>query len=252
MESKKRKKKIHYTVMVVSDSSEGGIRQFFFSPRILLAAAAALLVILLGGGIYTAYVTSSLHSQTNANQVLSTKVENLTKEADELSFENEELSHKVTLLSETVNNKAQEAAEKSMPTGFPLSATASILQEEDLQPDAQEDGQPSVEEAQEAPQPADPIVVFSASAGTLVIATGNATVLSVEADPEYGNIVKLDHGNGYVSIYRCQPDPKVRVGDEITKGTMLYEMTAEGNRLGYQILENDAYIDPLELMEIYG
>jgi hypothetical protein len=41
-------------------------------------------------------------------------------------------------------------------------------------------------------------------------------------------------------------------GDTVTSDTEIYRITAGSEELGYQIMENDEYIDPLDLMEIYG
>ncbi len=44
----------------------------------------------------------------------------------------------------------------------------------------------------------------------------------------------------------------MKEGDEVTTSTELFTIDAGHEQLGYQIIENDAYIDPLSLMEIYG
>ena len=44
----------------------------------------------------------------------------------------------------------------------------------------------------------------------------------------------------------------MKEGDEVTTSTELFTIDDGHEQLGYQIIENDAYIDPLSLMEIYG
>ena len=44
----------------------------------------------------------------------------------------------------------------------------------------------------------------------------------------------------------------MKEGDAVTNMTVIYEMEAGHETLGYQIIENDQFIDPLSLMETYG
>lgn len=288
MEPKKHKRKIRYTVMVISDSAEGGIRQYFLEQGITTAVAVLLVCMLLAGSGYCIYSAARQEKAEAANQTLHQTVEALTQEKEDLLVRNDELSKNVTLLSDTINQKVQkeeEDAEKFIPTGFPLAGAATIQESSELiaEADAENPAEEAMAEvAEENPaeeamaevveeNPAEevmaevdeqaeamseeeehPIVVFLASAGTSVIATGSGVVEAIEEDAAYGGRILVNHGNGYVTIYRCVSPAKVKVGDEITKGTMLIEMTTEAEELGYQIMKDEAYIDPLELMEIYG
>lgn len=275
MEPKKHKRKIRYTVMVISDSAEGGIRQYFLEQGITTAVAVLLVCMLLAGSGYCIYSAARQEKAEAANQTLHQTVEALTQEKEDLLVRNDELSKNVTLLSDTINQKVQkeeEDAEKFIPTGFPLAGAATIQESSELiaEADAENPAEEAMAEVVEenpaeevvaevdeqaeamAEEEEHPIVVFLASAGTSVIATGSGVVEAIEEDAAYGGRILVNHGNGYVTIYRCVSPAKVKVGDEITKGTMLIEMTTEAEELGYQIMKDEAYIDPLELMEIYG
>lgn len=275
MEPKKHKRKIRYTVMVISDSAEGGIRQYFLEQGITTAVAVLLVCMLLGGSGYCIYSAARQEKAEAANQTLHQTVEALTQEKEDLLVRNDELSKNVTLLSDTINQKVQkeeEDAEKFIPTGFPLAGAATIQESSELiaEADAENPAEEAMAEVVEenpaeevvaevdeqaeamAEEEEHPIVVFLASAGTSVIATGSGVVEAIEEDAAYGGRILVNHGNGYVTIYRCVSPAKVKVGDEITKGTMLIEMTTEAEELGYQIMKDEVYIDPLELMEIYG
>lgn len=258
MESNKEKRKRNFAVMVVMENDEGKIQKLHFGAgavKAVCAVLAVLLILLAGYGISK---NISLSHETDANTALSAKVEALTQETKELQVENTELSEKVTLLSETVNDKVQkesEEAEKYVPTGFPLSGTATILEDGDLAAMIQKNtGMGSLAEAESvvAELTKEPIVHFSAAGGTAVVATGNGTVTSVADDTAYGKVLTIDHGNGYASVYRVAAEPKVKEGDELTKGTMLFEIGPDGGLLGYQIQQDKSYMDPLELMEISG
>ena len=95
-------------------------------------------------------------------------------------------------------------------------------------------------------------VIFAASEGINVIASGTGTVLSVDVDVDYGNVVSIDHGNGYISIYRNNGTPVVKAGNEITRGAILYVVGEDNAELGYSIIKDDTYIEPMEMIEING
>ena len=169
------------------------------------------------------------------NQIVT--INDLTDENEALTMENSTLSSKVTVLSEAVSKKTeaeeamtQEAIESALPKGFPLSGSAVMT------------------EASEG----NPMLIFSAQAGINVLTTGTGTVVSVDADETYGNKVIIDHGNGYQSIYRNGGTVLVKSGEVLGKGYILFRIGKDNQELGYQIMENDEYIDPMTLIDING
>ena len=44
----------------------------------------------------------------------------------------------------------------------------------------------------------------------------------------------------------------MKEGDAVTNTTALFDMETGHETLGYQIIENERFIDPLSLMETYG
>ena len=164
-------------------------------------------------------------------------ITNLTDENEALAVENATLTSKVTVLSETVSMKAanedaisHETVENALPKGFPLSGSATMEEETE----------------------GDPILKFTAAQGVNVITTGTGVVSSVDADEEYGTKVVVDHGNGYLSIYRNNSAPLVKMGEELGKGYILFTIGEENQDLGYQIMKNEAYIDPMLIIDING
>ena len=164
-------------------------------------------------------------------------INNLTDENEALSVENSTLSNKVAVLSETVSKKAatedaisQETAENALPKGFPLSGSAAM----------EEAGGEEL------------MLIFSASPGVNVITSGTGTVVSVDADEEYGTKVIIDHGNGYQSVYRNNGTALVKNGEELGKGYILFSIEEENQKLGYQVLKDDVLIDPMQVIEING
>ena len=97
-----------------------------------------------------------------------------------------------------------------------------------------------------------PLVLFDSAAGNSVIAAGSGTVQTVTTDVKFGNMVTIDHGNGYISIYRNMGDPLVTEGSAIDKGDIIFVISEDNTTLGYQIQQNEQYINPEELTEING
>lgn len=257
MESGKHKKRINYTVMIVSDSPDGGIHPFYLGKTLvtaLLIVIASILAISIGVAVHHSAALGGMRERAND---LQSKVDELETKNQTLTAENSELSDKVALLIDTVKqNEAmkreqeREEEEKKIPNGFPLAGPAVILQSSETQKEGGETDEEA--DAETGIEAAEPIVVFSASAGTKVIATASGTVVLAEQDAVYGYRVALDHGNGYTSIYRAASAPAVAEGDEVERGGSLYEMQSPEEKLGYQITKDGALIDPLELLEVYG
>ena len=97
-----------------------------------------------------------------------------------------------------------------------------------------------------------PILLLESSEGNSVIAAGSGTVLTVTTDAKFGNMVSIDHGNGYISIYRNAGDPLVTEGSQIDKGDIIFVISDKNTTLGFQIQQDEQYIDPEDLIEING
>lgn len=208
--------------------------------KMFIAVGVGIGLLFLAAIIYCYYLTNHVLDISEKNKELSVELEEITAQRDSLASENEELKEKVLILSDTVNSKVKEAEEREaelakayIPTGFPLKGTASYNEENTTLDDQ-------------------PIAEFEATEGTNVIATAEGTVSSIAGDSSAGYIIMVDHGNGYFSVYRNGSEPKVEVGAEVTTETELFEIEDGKETLGYQIIENNVYIDPLSLMEIYG
>lgn len=239
-EEKKKKEKISYNVLFVPDKETEAVKHLSVSLEMLIGFFAAIAFLIIAALAYCFILTGELNSANNNVLTLKTQVDEITQKNSELTDENKVLQEKVTILSDTVNDKVQQEEEREaeiaksyIPTGFPLKGTATYSEE-----DTELDG--------------NPIAIFHASQGTSVIATANGTVSSIAGSAEAGYIVMIDHGNGYYSVYRNGAEPEVKEGDEVTSSTELFDIQAGYEQLGYQIIENEVYIDPLELMEIYG
>ena len=94
--------------------------------------------------------------------------------------------------------------------------------------------------------------MFEAASGNSVIAAGSGTVQTVTTDVKFGNMVTVDHGNGYISTYRNSGDPLVQEGAQIDKGDIIFVIGDDNTSLGFQIQQDSEYIDPEDLIEING
>lgn len=241
MGRKRHKRKNSHVVLVTSDAVDAKLKQFRIRPWIL-QAIIVIFCVLCGAAIgYVFYETDDRLQQSTRS---ASEVQQLEEQNRELAERNAELEvqlaaqeEKIQILSDTVNQKIQNETELSeqlerqtTPTEFPLTGSATM------------------EEITEG----EPMCVFTAATGTMAIATANGTVIAVNDDVEYGHNIWVDHGNGYITIYRNQGDAKVKQGEAVTQGTTLFLIDEENNRLGYQMMRDNEYIDPMEMLTING
>jgi hypothetical protein len=153
-------------------------------------------------------------------------------------------------------NKSIEDAKKN-PVGIPVSGQATIVSEP-----KDEDNSESGNEVQDINQGGNAsfedtlmnpyTLEISLQRGAKVIATGNGIVADVSEDDIYGYMVKIDHQNGYMTVYRYDEEPKISKGDEVLKGQMILEVTKYKGTLAYHILYENTYINPFDMIEISG
>lgn len=232
-----RKRKSKFALLLVTENENGTIKQHTISSAVVEVIAVVLFLIVVA--IVCRFVYSTITIKDARNQIIEqiVTINNLTDENEALSVENSTLSSKVTVLSETVSKKAatedaisQETVENALPKGFPLSGSATM------------------KEAEEG----DPMLIFTAAQGVNVITTGTGAVISVDADMEYGTKVVIDHGNGYYSVYRNKGSALVKNGESLGKGYILFTVGEDNQELGYQIMKDEEYIDPMLLIDING
>jgi murein DD-endopeptidase MepM/ murein hydrolase activator NlpD len=93
-----------------------------------------------------------------------------------------------------------------------------------------------------------PGVDFAAKIGTEVKATAKGKVVLASWDDIYGNLVGIDHQNGYVTYYGHNSKILVNVGDTIRQGEVIALSGNTGRssapHLHYEIRKNDVPIDP--------
>ena len=258
MKLRTRKSKKSYTVMIISDSAKNKRKEFHINAGFAGTVMLGSFLLLVCAVCYVVYSVITLSdsmerfkAQAEQNISLQEEIERLEAEAGKLETEKEEMAEQIKVLNDTVNEHAEveeamaaQEEEEHIPKGFPLSGTAQLKTEETAGDDDDAQGMRAHEVRKE--------VIFAASEGINVIASGTGTVLSVDVDVDYGNVVSIDHGNGYISIYRNKGNAVVKAGNEVTRGAILYVVGEDNTEMGYSISKDDTYIDPMEMIEING
>ena len=249
MEGNQEKHRTNHVIIVTSDAANANVRQFKIRTWVLglivvllFAAFGALLGYLyFEERIWQAAIDKS-NQQLQKMEVLANEKDQvklqMEKREQELTEEIQSLRDEVQLLSTTLNQKVEsekamteEIERLSVPTGFPLNGSATSIEAET----------------------GDNIgMKITTSAGVMVIATAKGTVIAVNDDVEYGHNVWVDHGNGYITIYRNQSEPAIKEGDEVYMGTTIFLVEEGGVMVGYQMMKDGEYMDPLEVIEIKG
>ena len=255
LKPRKHRHKRHYTFMVISGDSDGSTRRLHlnhFKTQLLAYCLFAVVLAIVCYIIYSAMTISNLRSIQAQQKVqieeLTAENDALQAEKDTLTTEEQQLLAALNLRLENEQQSAEEAETLAIPSGFPLTGTASM---ENAVDDTNSTTITKLTEDNADEATGNPIVLFEAAAGSNIIATGTGTVLSVTTDAKFGNAVTIDHGNGYISIYRNSGDPLVAEGDEIDRGDIIF-VVGDNTTLGYQIQKDDKYIDPEDLIEING
>ena len=91
-------------------------------------------------------------------------------------------------------------------------------------------------------------VDFAGRPGSDVIAVASGIVIFAGKRNVFGNLVEIDHGNGYVTRYAHNKALKVQEGDPVRKGQVIALMGQTGRATGphvhFEVLENGRHINP--------
>ena len=253
---KKHRHKRHYTFMIISGDSDGTTKSIHlnhFKTQVLAYSAFAVALVIICFLVYSAITIGNLRKIVAEQKG---KIDELTAQSSSLEASNIELDTQVQQLKAALNQRledeqisAEQAENNAIPSGFPFSGTASMTSAVD---DPNETTVTKLTDENKDTATGNPILLLESASGNTVIASGSGTVLTVTSDVKFGNIVVIDHGNGYVSSYRNSGDPLVTEGSTIEKGAIIYAISDSNTTLGYQIQKDDQYIDPEDLIEING
>lgn len=94
---------------------------------------------------------------------------------------------------------------------------------------------------------------LAAKKGTKVVAVADGIVSFIGKRDDYGELVELDHGNGYVTRYAHNAEIIVKTGDRIKKGEALALMGTTGRSTGphvhFEVLREGTKIDPYKFVQ---
>ena len=91
-------------------------------------------------------------------------------------------------------------------------------------------------------------VDFAGAEGSDVIAVAGGIVTEASSRSGFGNIVELNHGNGYITRYAHNHSLAVKVGDIVEKGQVIALMGSSGRSTGphvhFEVLRNGKSVNP--------
>lgn len=89
---------------------------------------------------------------------------------------------------------------------------------------------------------------FAAEAGADINAFADGTVLAAGEDAGYGNYIKIDHGDGYVTLYGHCSQLLVAEGEQISRGQRIALVGSTGQATGphlhFELIHNGVYLNP--------
>ncbi|MCW9012702.1 MAG: M23 family metallopeptidase [Gammaproteobacteria bacterium] len=94
---------------------------------------------------------------------------------------------------------------------------------------------------------------FAAKSGSDVLAVAGGVITWSGKRYGYGNLVEINHGNGYVTRYGHNETNLVKVGDTVKKGQTISLMGSTGRSTGphvhFEVLKNGRQINPQKFVQ---
>lgn len=98
-------------------------------------------------------------------------------------------------------------------------------------------------------------ILYSSDKEFEIVSVLDGKVTSIKEDDILGNIIEIEHQNNIITIYQSVKNVKVKVGDSISKGTIIalsgpnkLEQEKE-NCLHFEVYKEGNLINPLEFLE---
>lgn len=269
----KQKNSKNYTLMIISSDSKGRTKKFHFSNIASKVISYAVLVFVILAFCQLIFSIVTIHKLHKVEKEQQNSIEALTDERNTLTAQVKELEKQVKQQDmivnqnddtkqeqeeeQTVNSESQDEmssepivttvdAVSEFPSGLPLTGNANYTKAKD-DPNKKAVIKDNIETVD-----GNIMLLFELGAGNNIIAAGTGTVFFVTTDDKFGNMVIIDHQNGYMSVYRNAGTPLVSEGAQIDKGDVIFVIGDKNTTLGYQIRQGEQYIDPETLIEISG
>lgn len=237
-ERKTVKRTSKYTVLLIPDSTDHSKTFELTFDRILRVIVAIIAV----GIILTSMLISSAlknyrlsHDDTNLR-----KIDQLNEDIEQLKSEKAEMYEEIVSLTGILSDKQEEeekqAAERlaeMIPNDSPIKGIYIEVQD------------PTVGDGEKVKGR----VVYNVMEGSAIVAASGGTVTMREEDLDFGTVVKIDHGNGYETVYRNSGNCQVKVGDVVGRRETLFVIAREEDGIfAYEVIQDGNYIEPQEIM----
>jgi murein DD-endopeptidase MepM/ murein hydrolase activator NlpD len=99
-------------------------------------------------------------------------------------------------------------------------------------------------------------VDFSADVGTPIKASANGVVIASEKHPEYGNMIEIDHGNGYTTRYAHASVLIAQTGQLVKRGQRIADVGSTGRSTGphlhFEVRYKGASVNPARFLPKLG
>jgi murein DD-endopeptidase MepM/ murein hydrolase activator NlpD len=96
-------------------------------------------------------------------------------------------------------------------------------------------------------------VDFAGTAGQQVLSVAAGVVTRSANASGYGNLIEINHGNGYVTRYGHNQSLLVGVGATVVRGQPIALMGSTGRSTGphvhFEVLRNGSHINPLSFVD---
>ncbi len=97
---------------------------------------------------------------------------------------------------------------------------------------------------------------FAGAKNTPVFAVAGGIVTKAKKSAGYGNLVEIDHGNGYITRYGHSSTLHVKPGDVVKKGKHIADMGSTGRSTGphvhFEVLKKGRHINPSAMIKDSG
>ncbi len=94
---------------------------------------------------------------------------------------------------------------------------------------------------------------FAGKKGSEILAVGDGVVVWAGKRSGYGNMIELNHGNGYVTRYGHNQQHLVDVGEKVKKGQQIALMGSSGRATGphvhFEVLKNGKTVNPAKFID---
>lgn len=95
---------------------------------------------------------------------------------------------------------------------------------------------------------------FPADTGTPIVAAAGGLVIAETRDPEYGNVVEIDHGNDVTTRYAHASKILVKKGDLVKRGQVIALVGTTGRSTGphlhFEVMVRNVWQDPQKFLTV--